>query len=80
MNNNNGTPLWMPKGSGRLIIALGIVFAGLGYVFLTREFPGELMILMGMVTAFYFGTKAGSEAPEQQGEVVYKVDFEEKKK
>lgn len=62
--NNNGTPLWMPKGSGRLIIALGIVFAGLGYVFLTREFPGELMTVMGMVVAFYFGAKAGSEKPE----------------
>lgn len=64
MNNENGNPLWLPKGSGRLIIAIGIVFAGLGYMFWTREFPGELMTIMGMVVAFYFGTKAGAEKPE----------------
>ena len=64
MNNNNGTPLWMPKGSGRLIIAIGVVFAGLAYMFLTREFPTELITIMTMVVAFYFGTKAGSEKPE----------------
>lgn len=62
--NNNGTPLWMPRGSGRLIIAIGVVFAGLSYMFWTREFPGELMTIMGMVVAFYFGTKSGSEKPE----------------
>jgi len=62
--NNNDKPLGLPRGSIRAILALGIVGVGLGYVWVTREFPGELMVVMGTVIAFYFAMKSGAEKPE----------------
>jgi len=64
MNGNNNHPLWLPKGSIRAILALGVTFGAMGYFFVIRDFPEALVTLVGVVVAFYFGTKAGSEKPE----------------
>ncbi len=50
---NRNQPLWLPKGSGRLIMALmliGAVIAGTG--------GDTVSTLATAVVAFYFGTKA----------------------
>jgi len=56
-------PLWLPKGSIRAILALGLVAAviiGTG--------GDVIQTLATAVISFYFGTKAGSELPEQSGD------------
>ncbi len=51
-------PLWLPEGSGRLIMAWSLVF-GLIYASLSmEEIPAELSTLAVAVTAYYFGSKA----------------------
>jgi len=63
-NNNNNNPLWLPKGSIRSIIALGIVSAAIVAVFKLIEVPQPLWDLALVVIGFYFGTKVGSEKPQ----------------
>jgi hypothetical protein len=58
-------PLWMPKGSGRLIMAL--MFTVVTCILaITGGISGEAFLAVeAAVTAFYFGTKSGSSMPEQ---------------
>jgi len=66
MNNNNGTPLWMPKGSIRAILALSLTWAAIASIF-TKQDPDMVKLMFGgaaIAWALYFGTKTGSEKPE----------------
>lgn len=66
MNNNNGTPLWMPKGSVRAILALSLTGAFVGSIF-TKQAPDMVKLLFagaGIAWALYFGMRTGSEKPE----------------
>lgn len=57
MNNNNGTPLWMPKGSVRAILALAVV-GTVCYTFLKQiEVPERLVDLGLLVLGAYFVQK-----------------------
>jgi len=48
-------PLWMPEGSVRAILALGVVAAAIAGVFiLPADKAGLLLALSGAVIAFYF--------------------------
>jgi len=51
-------PLFLPKGSVRAILAIGLV-AGTIYLCLTKpaEIPEGLLTLTSAVVAFYFGAK-----------------------
>ena len=60
-NNNNNNPLWLPKGSIRSILALGIVSAAIAAVFKLMEVPQSLWDLALVVVAFYFGSKVASQ-------------------
>ena len=57
MNGEN--PLWMPKGSVRASIAVGLV-ASCIYTAITGDVPQILGTLTGVVVAFYFKTREGS--------------------
>jgi len=49
------SPLWMPEGSVRAILAVGLVAAAIVGVFvLPAESAGLLLGLAGAVIAFYF--------------------------
>ena len=61
---NNNNPLWMPKGSVRSILALGLAFGTLTYGFIFKQFPQELIGIVGTIIGFYFGTRSGKEKPE----------------
>ena len=51
------TPLWMPDGSVRAILALGIVGSSI-YGLLTGQLdPDQFLMISGIVTAFYFAQK-----------------------
>lgn len=55
-------PLWMPVGSVRAILAIGIVAAAIAGVFtLEAEAAGLLLGLAGIVTGFYFKTREAEE-------------------
>jgi hypothetical protein len=68
--NEEKQPLWMPKGSVRSILALGVVLASAGgSAFLIVEnsggdlaniVVGAWAATLGSVVAFYFGTRVGS--------------------
>ena len=50
-------PLWMPEGSVRALLAIGIVFSSI-YGLLTQALaPDEFLMISSVVTAFYFATK-----------------------
>ena len=56
--NNANRPLWMPPGSVRAIMALGI-WGIIGWMLFVRiPVPDWLYAIAGTTTAFYFGTKA----------------------
>ena len=56
------TPLWMPEGSVRAILALMIVLSAIiGVFFLAPEVAGLLLGLAGIVTGFYFKTREAEE-------------------
>lgn len=76
-----GTPLWMPKGSVRAIITLFIVLAGgalFAYMLITgryNEIPEAMFILYGGVIGAYFVDRRGAEnATKQAVAVAGKVD------
>ena len=57
VNNNNGTPLWMPKGTIRAILALMVV-GTVCYTFLRQvEVPERLIDLGLLVLGAYFVQK-----------------------
>jgi len=57
MNNNNGTPLWMPKGTVRAMLAL-MVIGTVCYTFLKQvEVPERLVDLGLLVLGAYFVQK-----------------------
>jgi len=57
MNNNNGTPLWMPKGTIRAILALMVV-GTVCYTFLKQvDVPERLIDLGLLVLGAYFVQK-----------------------
>ena len=65
-NNNNSTPLWMPKNSIRAILALSLTAAFIASIF-TKQDPDMVKLLFagaGIAWALYFGTRSGSEKPE----------------
>jgi hypothetical protein len=47
-------PLWMPPGSVRGALALGLVGSTIALVAVTGSAPGELWALDGAVIAWYF--------------------------
>lgn len=63
-------PLWLPKGSVRAILALGLVAAvviGAG--------GDVIQTLATAVVAFYFGSKVGAESPDLPGEPILPGDL-----
>lgn len=57
---NKNQPLWLPKGSGRLIMALALVAA------VIAQLGGDTVATLATAAvAFYFGVKAGAELPQQ---------------
>ncbi len=54
----NHGPLWMPEGSVRSILALGIVAAVIALAFLGRINGPDLLNLAFAAIAFYFGSKS----------------------
>jgi len=51
-------PLWLPEGSIRAVIALGVIGTACGVGILTGAVPEFLATLAAAIGAFYFGTKA----------------------
>jgi len=55
---DKGNPLWLPKGSIRALLAIGLVSA---IVYLavgaSAEVPGALTTLAGVVVTYYFKTR-----------------------
>lgn len=50
-------PLWMPEGSVRGLLAMGLVLGITGFLLLTgQEVPDALWGLDGTVVGFYFAT------------------------
>lgn len=47
-------PLWLPKGSVRAILAIGLVGGGVAAAFLNKEASDALLPLGGAVVAYYF--------------------------
>lgn len=62
MRFNNGQPLWMPRGSGRLIMAL--IFT-IGFVAAVFTLPPEQATAMAAMTIIvvkdYFDSRAGGD-------------------
>lgn len=55
-------PLWMPEGSVRAILALGIVGSAIAGVFmLSAEAAGLLLGLAGVVTTWYFKARENGQ-------------------
>ena len=54
-------PLWMPKGSVRAILALGIVGSAIYGLLIGQLTPEQFLMISGGVTAFYFVTKEKCE-------------------
>lgn len=50
-------PLFLPKGSVRAILALGIVGSATFGLLKGLLTPDEYLMISGVVTAFYFATK-----------------------
>jgi hypothetical protein len=58
-------PLWLPKGSGRLIMALAFT-AVTCYLALSGKIDGmAFLAVQSSVMAFYYGSKSGASLPEQ---------------
>ena len=55
--SDNKSPLWLPPGSIRAILALLLVGGGLFTVLATNDIPQCLLGLIGAVVGFYFGAK-----------------------
>jgi hypothetical protein len=54
MNGNNLFPLWLPKGSVRALIALGVVASTILIAITQQSVPEVLGTLAGVVVTFYF--------------------------
>ena len=60
-------PLWMPEGSIRALLALGLLLGVTGYLLVThQEVPGELWTLDGTVAAFYFASAPRRSAGDER--------------
>ena len=56
------TPLWMPEGSVRAILALGIVGSAI-YGLLSQQLsPEQFLTISAIVTGFYFASKEKCES------------------
>jgi len=62
--NSKKSPLWLPSGSVRAIIALTVVGAGVGMFIARGDIPQAFTAIIGLVVGYYFGKKAGEEKPE----------------
>jgi len=51
---NEKHPLWMPKGSVRAIIALGVIGGGVAMAALQFDVPEWYGLLMGVIGTYYF--------------------------
>ena len=51
------TPLGLPKGSVRALLAIGIWVCIALLMFINREVPDNVWTIGGMIIAFYFGTR-----------------------
>ena len=54
---NKKQPLYLPEGTGRLILALFIVGFCLSYFWVNKCFPGEVLVILGTVTGYYLGSR-----------------------
>jgi hypothetical protein len=54
---NPAFPLWLPEGSVRALMALGIVGGFSGYLLATGELPDQAWQTLVAVTGFYFITR-----------------------
>jgi len=50
-------PLWMPKGSVRAILALGIVLSAVGLLAIGKLDPETFIMVTAIVTGYYFVSK-----------------------
>lgn len=57
--STNRNPLWLPEGSVRAIMAIGLTGAVIALAVLGREPPDALTTVAGMVLGYYFGVKKG---------------------
>lgn len=62
-------PLWLPVGSVRAIIALGMVAAGIVALMAGMDVPEWYALLLGIVVRDYFQTRADADSdgePDEQ--------------
>jgi hypothetical protein len=59
---NADFPLWLPKGSVRSILALGIITAVVVQVFLGIDVPEWEALLAGIVVRDYFQSRSDDDA------------------
>jgi EamA domain-containing membrane protein RarD len=62
------TPLWLPTGSVRAIIALGFAAAGILALFMTPDVPEWFALLLGIVIRDYFQTRQDADADGEPDE------------
>jgi len=60
---NKDCPLWMPKGSVRALMALGLIGAVIYFASAhgAGDVPAALTTLAGVVVTYYFKTREASE-------------------
>ena len=61
------TPLWLPIGSVRALVLLGITGVTLGMVFLAKPVPDELKVAFGAVWGMYVGTRLNATMNGNKG-------------
>lgn len=57
MNEDTKNPLWMPRGSVRALIALGLVTAVVSLAILGKELPKEIVGFAGAAFGYYFAAR-----------------------
>ena len=57
-------PLGIPRGSVRSLLALLLVFIAAIALLLLHEIPEQLLLIVSMVTGYYFGTRSASKQPK----------------
>lgn len=55
-------PLWMPEGSVRAVIVLGVLGAGIAFVAAGLAVPEWMSSVIGLAVGYYFGARGGRDA------------------